>query len=207
MSGLLDAQDRASIEALIAEIERTTAGELVVVVAERCDAYAAWRAPWVLGGAIVCAELLYWGAPWIPVPWLFVAELPLAALFWWLTGIAPIVRAVVPAPVLGDSVAQRCHQLFVERGVTETRDRSGVLLLLAELEHRVEILADRGIHARVGVEGWTRHTQQIVEAIRGGRAADGLAQALREIGRALAEAFPPRDDDENELPNRVERVE
>jgi putative membrane protein len=101
-------------------------------------------------------------------------------------------------------VRNRAKQAFLDHGVTETRDRSGVLIFLSELEHQVQILADRGIHERLGVETWQRHVRTITRAIREDRAGIGIVEVVQEIGEELAAAFPARDDDENELPDGVQ---
>ena len=207
MAHLLTADEATRIEALVREVEASTAGEIVIVVAGRCDSYAAWRAPWVAVLTVASALLLYLYAPAIPAEWIFPAQLPIGAALWWLCGRAPVLRRLVPEGARRRAVADRTRQLFIEHGVTETRDRSGVLLLISELEHRIEILSDRGIHARVGDQGWEAQTARIRDAIRAGRTAEGLSTALREIGQVLAESFPPRPDDTNELSDAIQRVD
>jgi putative membrane protein len=101
------------------------------------------------------------------------------------------------------AVSDRVKQLFLELGIIETRDRSGVLVYLSELERRVEILADRGIHEHVGNQAWQAMVDELVGAIKGGRAAEGLATIIGRIGQELAAKFPPRPDDTNELPDEV----
>jgi putative membrane protein len=114
-----------------------------------------------------------------------------------------LLRWITPRAVQRRAVSDRVKQLFLELGVIETRDRSGVLVFLSELERRVEILGDRGIHEHVGNEAWQAMVDELVGAIRGGRAADGLATIIGRIGRELAAKFPPRADDTNELPDQV----
>jgi putative membrane protein len=103
-------------------------------------------------------------------------------------------------------VAARARQLFVEHGITETRDRSGVLVYLSEAEHRIEILADRGVHQRVGAEGWQRMVDGVVKAIQQGEAGKGVLAAVDAIGAVLVEHFPRRTDDVNELSDAVVRL-
>ncbi len=207
MAELLTAEEEARIEALIGELEQSTAGELVVVVARRCDDYAAWRVPWVGGLTVVIALSVYLWVPLVPPEAIFVGQLVLGAALWRLSGIKPCVRCLVPRQEFSDRLSAMAQQLFVARGVTETRDRSGVLLLISELEHGVQILADRGIHMRVGADAWKKQTDAIIAAIRAGRPADGICAALREIGAHLAEAFPPRSDDINELADAIQRLD
>jgi len=207
MAHLLTRDQAQRIESLITEVERSTAGEIVTVVVARCDDYASWRIPWIAGLTVASSLALYLGAPAIPVEWIFVAQLPVGVALWCISGLSPVLRRMLPRTSIDATVAARATELFVERGVTETRDRSGVLLLIAELEHRVEILADRGIHSRVGSEGWERHTRRIGEAIAQGHAADGIYGAVEEIGRILQESFPARPDDQNELPDSIHRAD
>jgi uncharacterized membrane protein len=77
--------------------------------------------------------------------------------------------------------------------------------VLSELERRVVLLGDRGIHARVGTEGWNKHVEHVIMRIREGRAADGVIEVLRELEGVLARQVPVQPDDENELPNAVVR--
>ena len=123
------------------------------------------------------------------------------------SGRSAVLRGIVPEPVAAATVHARALQLFVERGIHETRDRSGVLILVSELERRVEILADRGIHERVEAGEWQRDVDELVSSIRGGHAADGVVAVVERIGGLLAQSFPPRADDENELPDEVLRID
>jgi putative membrane protein len=126
---------------------------------------------------------------------------------YWLSGLAWFTRTLVPEELCRQKVSARAKQLFLEHGVTETRDRSGVLVYLSEAEHRIEILADRGVHERVGKDGWQRTVDGVVQAIRAGQAGQGVLAAIETIGAALAEHFPPRPDDVNELSDAVVRLE
>jgi putative membrane protein len=190
----------------VAAAERGTAGEIVVAVARRSSDYGAQRAlfslAWTLGWALVG----YFALPQLPELWLLYAELPLALLGWWLSGLPAILRACVPRAARQAAVHARAQQLFVEQGVTETRGRSGVLLFLSESEQRLELLADRGIHERVGTEVWQSLVTAVGTAIHAGHAADGVCAAVDAIGRALAQHFPPEPGDDNELPDAPQRV-
>jgi putative membrane protein len=136
-------------------------------------------------------------------PWLVPLQLLVALGLWWIAGRPAVLRRLVPRSVRTRAVDARAKQVFLDRGVTETRDRSGVLVFVSRLEHRVEILADKGIHERVGVEGWKRHVDSIVSAIASDRTVDGLLEAIEAIGTELAEHFPRRPDDINELADTV----
>ena len=87
-------------------------------------------------------------------------------------------------------------------GLVETRERTGILIYVSLLEHRVVVLADRGIHSRVEAGTWDAVVERVVVGIRENRAEAGLADGIRLCGEILAERFPIRAGDLNELPNR-----
>lgn len=203
MSQILSAEDRQRISARVAEIEKNTAGELVVVISSDKGSYQGYRA---IGAALLTWLLATIASPFVPweaTEWIGVGQLPVAMVLFWLLGWNPILRRLVPKAAQARTVSTRAKALFLELGVTETRDRSGVLLLVAEVERRVEILADRGIHQEVGIQGWQGIVAPLIDALRAGRAREGIEAAISEIGRDLAAKFPARPDDTNELPNEV----
>jgi putative membrane protein len=110
---------------------------------------------------------------------------------------------MIPRPVQRKAVADRVKQLFIELGVTETRDRSGTLIVLSALERRIEILGDRGIHEHLGTQAWQELVESFTRLARSGSAADGLSLVITRLGRELSTHFPPRNDDVNELPDDI----
>lgn len=203
---LLSAEETARVAEHVAAAERGTAGEIVVVLAERSAGYERQRAAVSFAGTLLVAVALYRFAPAIHELWLLCGQAPLALALWWLSGRRPLTRLIVPRTVQAEAVRARSKQVFVEHGVTETRERSGVLLFLSETERRVELLADRGIHERVEAELWQALVNDVVAAIRSGHAADGITRAVDATGARLAEHFPPSADDTNELPDAPRQV-
>ena len=206
MAHLLTEAEAARVAEHVAQAERGTAGEIVVVLAERSDGYERQRTAASFTATLLAALALYTFVPLLSELWVLCAEAPLMLLFWWLSGLPALTRALVPGAALRAAVRARAEQSFIEQGVTETRDRSGVLLFLSEAERRVELLADRGIHERVGAEVWQALVNDVVAAIRTGKAASGIGEAVDAIGARLAEHFPPAHDDTDELPNEPRRI-
>lgn len=195
-------EDRKRVANRIAEIEKETAGEIVVRVVDKSEDYAFFRLSFAAGGAVAVAEGL---SLMLPESARFSLELALGlgVAFWLLLGWSYVLRRVLPAPALARAVHRRAQIAFMEDGVYRTRDASGVLVFISRFEHRVEILADAGIHARVGVEGWSRHVETILSGIKAGEGTRGLLEALDAIGAELKTGFPPRPDDTDELSNHV----
>lgn len=188
---LFNEADKARIAAAVREAEAHTEGEIVVVVAKRSDDYAAIRGLVALAFMTLAAYAIRRLAPALDEGWIVSSMGFIALLGYALTGLPMLLRAVVPRALRAARVDDRAKQVFLEEGVTETRERSGVLVYLSEAEHRVEILADAGIHARAPEGHWEREVEAIVGALRRGEATEGLVQSIARLGELLAEAFPP----------------
>lgn len=199
-------QERSRIEQAVAQAEALTSGELVVLEVERSATYGTERAvaAALVAAALACAMVLV--APHFPAPIYLLAQVPFFGLAW-LVFASPRAQRLLAGDARMDAAARaRAAALFSERGVHMTRERTGVLVMLSEVERRVVILADSGINARVAPDTWNAHVTGIVAAIHRGAAGDGVAQAVQAIGELLAKDFPRRSDDINELPDRPERV-
>jgi hypothetical protein len=107
------------------------------------------------------------------------------------------------ALVLRRSPRERAQQLFARFGVGNTQDRAGVLIYLLLADRRVEILADRGIHERVGDTAWETICGAMQREFAAGRYEQGMLGGLSSVSDLLAQHFPaaPGDRNPNELPD------
>lgn len=115
-----------------------------------------------------------------------------------------VVEAGLPLQHLasGESVRERATELFSRLRVWDTAHNSGVLIYIQLTDRRVEIVADRGIHARVGDTFWQGVCRRLEAAFREDRFEAGALEAIDAITTVLAEHFPPGSDNPNELPDR-----
>jgi len=193
--------DKSEIAELVRAVEARTSGEVAVVWSARSDDYVLVRALWSLAlAAVLVAELsaLHFelAGPVLPALTLLVT----IALYF-LCGVAAVTRRLVPSAVQAERVHRQAQVAFLELGVTETDGRGGVLLFLSELEHRVEILADRGIAARVDQGVWQSVVDELISALKAGKTMPGVRRALERIGELLEREFPREAADRNELPD------
>jgi uncharacterized membrane protein len=77
-----------------------------------------------------------------------------------------------------------------------------VLVYLLLADRHVEIVADRGIHARVGAPAWHAICAAMQQSFRDGDFAGGLQRGLDEIAGLLAQHFPRQEGHGNELPDK-----
>jgi putative membrane protein len=197
---LLDARGLQAIEAAVSAAERTTSGEIVPILVERSDGYAEVRfgaaalIAFALGGVALFFAPSWWA-------WLVPAQGLVFLVATWLFRQRALLRQLVPKSIQVERVERAASLAFHDAGLIETRDRTGILIFVSLLEHRVVVLADRGIHARVEVGTWDVVVERIIAGIRARRAEEGLADGIRICGDILAGRFPPRTDDTNELPD------
>lgn len=92
---------------------------------------------------------------------------------------------------------------FKRLGMNNTRDKTGILLFLLLGERQFYILADEGINSKVSVDTWDRIRDEIQERFRNGKFADGIIHGIERVGKILADHFPIKTDDRNELSNKV----
>jgi len=104
--------------------------------------------------------------------------------------------------VRGISARERAIELFSRLRIWDTEQNAGVLVYLLLADKRVEIVADRGIHARVGATAWEAICGAMQREFAAGRFEQGVVTGVRAISDLLATHFPPRADNPDELPNR-----
>jgi putative membrane protein len=203
-SQLLDPADRVRLEAAVLEAERDTAGEIVVVVARASDSYEAvgWRLGVALAALAFLALALF--APPVPYSLMLAAQATALLLGHALARIEPVLRWLLPDSTRSECVAERARRAFAEQGLQRTAGRSGILIFVSLLEHRVVVLADEGIHRALSPgESWDEVVQLILRGLREDRAVDGLIEGVRRCGEILAAHLPAPPRDPDELPNAV----
>lgn len=108
----------------------------------------------------------------------------------------------VQALAVGRSAHERALEHFARLRVWDTEENAGVLVYLLLADHRVEIVADRGIHARVGAAAWETICGAMQREFAAGRYEQGLVSGLSSISDLLAQHFPAQGANPNELPDK-----
>ena len=106
------------------------------------------------------------------------------------------------ALVSGRTARARALEHFARLRVWDTEDNAGVLVYLLLADRRVEIVADRGIHARVGATAWETICGTMQREFAAGRFEAGTLSGLVAVSDLLAQHFPVRPgENPNELPD------
>jgi uncharacterized membrane protein len=107
------------------------------------------------------------------------------------------------APLLRNQSARaRALDVFSHLRIWDTAHNNGVLIYLLLADHDVEIVADRGIDAKVGHAGWEKICADMQRDFKAGNFKDGVIRGIEAVSRQLAAHFPPDAHPRNELPDK-----
>jgi putative membrane protein len=191
------------IEQAVAEAEKNTSGEIVPAILNASDTYDSYRWAFATALALLTALAGYFFQHDIDPFFLLLAQIP-ALVFWYMlaTLCQPILRMFLPAKIREAAVRSRAINTFYANKLSQTRDRTGILIFISLLERRVEVLADVGISSKIPQATWDELVAKLLTDIKKGQQTEGVCAAIHTCGKILSEHFPRKDDDTNELPNQ-----
>jgi uncharacterized membrane protein len=106
------------------------------------------------------------------------------------------------APLFRDQPArERALDIFSQLRIWDTAHNNGVLIYLLLADRDVEIIADRGIDAKVGRAGWEKICADMETEFRSGRFHSGVIRGIQAVSLQLAGHFPAHGAGRNELPD------
>jgi hypothetical protein len=106
----------------------------------------------------------------------------------------PVLRGLTPR--------QRALEAFSRLRVWDTEENSGVLIYVQLVDRDIEIVADRGISAKVGQAQWEAICHRMEEAFRARRFEAGVLEGIGEITVLLSRHFPARGVNPDELTDK-----
>jgi uncharacterized membrane protein len=106
------------------------------------------------------------------------------------------------APLFRDQPArERALDIFSQLRIWDTAHNNGVLIYLLLADRDVEIVADRGIDAKVGAAGWEKICADMEAEFRRSNFESGVIKGIEAVSRQLATHFPAHGGGRNELPD------
>jgi putative membrane protein len=206
----LSEDERARVSAAVAEAEKRTVGEIVVMIVSASDHYPMANVTGAAAFAFALGLLLtplIGGWLWIGSQnlWLFIGLFTVFFIFFhavirrtlWLK------RYFISRKEINAEVKEAAVTHFFNHGLYRTRDKTGVLVLISVFERRVWVLADQGINASVAEGQWDEIVKMITDGIKQKRPADAICAAVEKIGDLLEAHFPIKPDDIDELKNVI----
>lgn len=193
--------DEDRIAAAVRAAEAGTRAELVCVMARTSSNYEFFPLVW--------AALAALATPWIAIDltrWsverVFVVQLAVFLLVLAVLSIPAIRMRLVPRAIKRRRAHRAAAEQFLLRGLTRTRERTGVLIFVSQAERYARVIVDEGVASRIEESRWTEAIAVLVEHARAGRMTDGYIAAVGLCGRVLAEHLPVGPEPANELSDR-----
>jgi len=196
--------DDAACESLagcVKEIERNTDAELVIVVRARSGNYA--HADYLFGFVVAFVILnimifVPFPFPEYLVPVDIAVAFVLGAIISWRSN--SIRRIFSRESYRKQAVRRAAAAMFYEAGIANTNAEMGVLIYLSLLEHRLELIADRGVLKKVPAQDWNHNSFEL-RAIGQKPDPNAFQKAIEQFGKMLAAHIPPTGENPNELPD------
>lgn len=208
----LTAEERDQVGHAVHVAEQGTNAEIVPMIVSRSGLYrdAQHRAGLLLGVSaltiMVTTEMVWlpWGWHASNAAWLILATILAYGVGAWLGTQAWVIRLLTSADRMRHKVRLRAERAFIKHTVGQTREGTGVLIMVSLLEHQIYILADQPLFRRVPVERWSSVVEVAVTRLKSGDIVGGLCQSIQECGTLLAKVCPGRPgDNPNELSNEL----
>jgi putative membrane protein len=196
--------EKQRIEAAVKAAESKTSGEIVPMIVD--DSYEYPRAELIGGGTLALATglLVSWAFGGESIWWFLPVFIGSFFIFQLLIQKCPeLKRRLIPPAELDAEVEEKALVSFIEQELHHTRDRTGILILISLFEHRVQVLADSGINAKVPEHTWEEIVETIIIGLKSDDTCNAVCKAVERCGELLQKNFPIKEDDSDELPNLI----
>ena len=102
----------------------------------------------------------------------------------------------------GQTAKERALDVFSKLRMWDTEYNTGVLIYLLLADRHVEIIADRGIHAKTGAHAWSAVCRDMETDFKAAKYEEGAVRGIQAVTHHLAQHFPAQAGTRNELPDR-----
>jgi uncharacterized membrane protein len=115
-----------------------------------------------------------------------------------------VVEKSLPLSAVWEGVTnrQRAISLFADYGIWDTEDNCGVLLYINLADHKVDIVADRGINRKIDAATWQAICNAMTAGFAQGRFQEAVLEAVGKVNALLRLHFPANGTRPNELPDK-----
>jgi uncharacterized membrane protein len=115
-----------------------------------------------------------------------------------------VVEKSLPLSAVWEGVTnrQRAISLFADYGIWDTEDNCGVLIYVNLADHKVDIVADRGINRKIEPATWQAICNTMTAGFAQGRFHDAVLDAVGQVNALLRQHFPSNGSRANELPDK-----
>jgi putative membrane protein len=203
-AALLEDNGRTAARDAVRAIEMRTSAEIVVALRRRSGS---WLGPEIGAGAALALAVLC-ALVYLPqeVETLFI---PIHVIVAFIAGALacrawPVLQRLLSSPAAKRArVREAARVLFVDKGVSRTRGRTGLLVYASVVERMVEIVFDVGVERAAIPPATIEGVQRALETALAADDVPAFRAALERLAPILGDALPCQPDDVNELPDEA----
>jgi putative membrane protein len=183
-------EEHERIDGAVAEIGRSTAANLCVVVTRVSDRYSLYPIAWAAIGALLLGALVSLVRPDIQSRAIIAIQLWFTILLTLLLNWLPLRLRIVPERVKHAHARQLAHREFNAHAMANPKQQHRILLFVSLGERYVEIVADHETHALAPAGTWNKVVDEFLARVKAGRVADGVLAAIAACAAILKEHHP-----------------
>jgi putative membrane protein len=221
---VLSGPDASRIAAGVRQGELTSGAEISVVVTDEAADYPSIPLAWATGLVLIAPYLPLvvvavvmtvsafidgWGgntqyetgAKMLAIAEFATWQLGLFILVAAVASIPPVRRALTPDWVKRSAIRRQALEQFIARGLTHTRERTGLLIYLSCNDRMADVIADVGISSRVSADDWGPVVDMLDAGLRKRAVAEVALTAIEACSRLIEKKAPGLRATENETPD------
>ena len=197
-------EEQERIQQAVIAAEKKTSGEIVPMIVSASGHYAEVELSGIVIGLVLGTLAAFiWHDPWGSVQANLLGPVVGAILGLGTCSIPNVKRRLITKERIAEAVHLRSLAGFTAHGLHYTKAHTGILILASLLEHRVVVLADKGINDKVSARTWDELVQILTAGLKSGDACDAFCKAIERCGEILAQHFPRSAEDQDELANKL----
>lgn len=214
-STLFSAADHDTIKHAIVDSEKHTSGEIIPVIASASGRYDRAEDIFGLIFSLICVSIGWclfhdnssstsWSNFSFGLTSILLTILLSFVLGVLLTHFFPVLRLpFIPDSEIEAEVDRAAAAAFQQNRLRNTKDSTGILIYISLYEHQVKIMGDDAISAKLSQADWCRICDSIINSFRQKQYTTGIVDGINLTGKLLAEHFPIKEDDKDELVNEL----
>jgi putative membrane protein len=200
-STLFSTKDRDTIEHAIIDAEKQTSGEIIPVIASVSGRYDRAEDIFGLIFSLICVSWSSFNFD--------LTSILLTILFSFIIGVLlthffPFLRLpFIAKSETAEEVDRAAAAAFQQHRLRNTKDSTGILIYISLYEHQVRVLGDDAISAKLSHADWSQICETIVNGFKQKQYTHGIVDGIKLAGQLLAQHFPIKEEDTNELANEL----
>ncbi len=197
----LSEKDKQEIEYLIKEVEQKSEAEIVAAISQKSKEYNfSWFFCFFV--FLITFFLIFFSS--FSKFEIFYMQVILMCFFYILsTFFADKLIAFLPRSYKKRCTFEYAKESFFKLGLDKTSSHIGLMFFVSVDEKYAHIIADKGIKEKIPDEQWQGVLDRFILHVKKDEFATAFKEAIKECSSVLIEQFPIKDDDKNELPDKV----